>query len=166
MSTSTIQTNSADAAAPSITMRRQKNVEQGFFSLRLRPCKPLKSHKTAKGFFGNAWRRSLQLSRRAAQQHRFAVSTRPRTGECASKTREGNFPACKGLKNNETRKESRGSSLMARRRSRRPYPTCPARPICGHPSLILRRPALDRLDRRRRVRKNPRYRPDRLSRRR
>ena len=30
MSTSTIQTNSADAAAPSIPMRRQKNVEQGF----------------------------------------------------------------------------------------------------------------------------------------
>ena len=55
---------------------------------------------------------------------------------------------------------------MARRRSRRPYPICPARPICGHHSLILRRPALDRLDCRRRVRENSRHRPHRLSRRR
>jgi hypothetical protein len=80
--TSSIQAGLVARDGSSSAVMKSKNLETGPFGLHLY-CNPLKSHKTAKGFFGKAWRKqaeiwkclekTLEVGRRAPGGARFAV---------------------------------------------------------------------------------------------
>jgi len=112
------------AAGLGVLGERAKSLERGFFGLASAQLFEIpqnhqrilwKSLEKTSGDLEKLGKKACSIAARtsgAASPIRRAARSRTAPGECGRKRGEGNFPACKALKNHETRKEARQGQLM------------------------------------------------------